>query len=786
MLGNPCLWPFVPISVGPGCSEVRRLWLVTRPGSPRHGRPIGQAFPVGTAVVGLLGTMTMVIGGTLAGAAAPGASGRLWSVPTVPVSPRADLLVALTLFYAGMIVLVRSWLRLRRHVLRQGLAAAVVVGVAVIWALPFLVGPPLGSRDVYAYGAQGRLAAQGIDVFSEGPSALGDNPVLDPVDPLYLDAPVVYGPVFVALSSELADWTGDGLVASVLAYRLVAVLGLTVAAVAVWDLARSMGRNTADAMVLTVANPLVLLHLVSGAHNESLMLAFLMSGLALGTRPRFRHLGIVLCAFAATIKVPAVLGAAFLAWPWIVAAVDWRGRFGRLVLAAAEIMAVITLATRSTPWGWGWVDALIDASPVDAYLSVTSIVGSVVHLTTGLEATSVLAVARVTGVVLAALIVLALLLNRRQGGLVGLAWALLFIAVLHPTTQPWYLTWGLLLMAAATAGERNRWLVAGCAAAAFVVLPVGPQLGLVLLDNSTLTSLLIAGAALSVLTLSPRTVAAPVVRGRSGGRGITVIVPTRNERDNVAPLVDEVALATADLRSEGRRVEVLFVDDSDDDTAEVVRSVSLTSPLDVVVIHRIGAQRWGGLGGAVVDGFAAATGELAVVIDGDLQHPPSIVPQLVRAIDAGASANGGASVGRVELVAASRRIPGGSDGTGLSPVRRRLSMAVAAVVRLLFPRRVRRVADPLSGCFAVALGSLDLGRLQPDGFKILVEVLATHPELQVAESPYVFQGRHEGVSKATWRQGVTLLGHLADLRLRTSWPWAGAPTPMRSGVLEPV
>ncbi len=720
----------------------------------------------------------MVLGGSLAGAAAPGASGRLWSVPTVPVSPRADLLVALTLFYAGMIVLVRSWLRLRRQVFRRGLAAGVVVAVAVMWAIPFLVGPPLGSRDVYAYGAQGRLAAEGIDVFAEGPSALGDNPMLDPVDPIYLDAPVVYGPVFVALSSELAGWTGDRLVASVLAYRLVAVLGLTVAAVAVWDLARSMGRNTADAMVLTIANPLVLLHLVSGAHNEALMLAFLMSGLALGIRPRFRHLGIVLCAFAATIKVPAVLGAAFLAWPWIVAAVDWRGRFSRLALAAAEIMTVITLATRSTPWGWGWVDALIDASPVDAYLSVTRLIGGAVHLLTGLEATSVLTVARVAGMVLAALIVLALLLNRRHSGLVGLAWALLLIAVLHPTTQPWYLTWGLLLMAAATAGERNRWLVTGCAAAAFVVLPVGPQLGLVLLESSTFTSLLVAGAGLSMLTLSPRTAAAPVVRSRGTGDGVTVIVPTRNERDNVRPLVDAVAEATAELRNAGRRVDVLFVDDSDDGTADVVRAVAADSRLPVAVMHRTGVDRWGGLGGAVVDGFAAASGELAVVIDGDLQHPPSIIPQLVEAA--------GPAGSPARLVVASRRIPGGSDGVGLSPLRRRLSIAVAGFVRLLFPRRVRRVADPLSGCFAVSLRALDLGRLQPDGFKVLVEVLATHPELAVHESPYVFQGRNEGVSKASWRQGVTLLGHLADLRLRTSWPWAGAPTPVRSRVLEPV
>jgi hypothetical protein len=723
--------------------------------------------------------MTIVVGGSLAGAAAPGASGRLWSVPTVPVSPRTDLVVALSLFYGGMIVLIRSWLRLRRAVLRDGVTGAIVVMVAVIWAVPFLIGPPLGSRDVYAYGAQGRLAAEGIDVYSEGPSALGDDPVLDPVDPLYLDAPVVYGPTFVALSSEVAERTGGGVIASVLAYRLIAVLGLSVAAFAVWDLARALGRNTADAMVLTIANPLVLLHLVSGAHNEALMLAFLMGGLALGTRPRFRHVGIVLCAFAATIKVPAVLGAAFLAWPWIVAAVGWRRQGIRLALAGTEILAVITLATRSTPWGWGWVDALIDASPVDAYLSVTRLLGGAVHLTTGLDAASVLSIARLAGVALAGMLVLALLLNRRSSGLVGLAWALLLIAVLHPTTQPWYLTWGLLLMAASTAGDRNRWFVVACAAAAFVVLPVGPQLGLVLLESSTFASLVAAFVALVVLTLSPKTLSTPERRSGLIADGVSVIVPTKNERANVAPLIRSIADATAETRRCGTRVDVLFVDDSEDDTADVVRSCAREAAarwgIEVEVMHRAGNTRWGGLGGAVVEGFACAKGRIAVVIDGDLQHPPSIVPTLADACRSG-----------IELAVASRRIPGGSDGTGLTPLRRRISIVVAGAVRLLFPTRIRRVADPLSGCFAVSLESLDLSRLQPDGFKILVEILATHPELEVAEVPYVFRGRSEGVSKATWRQGITLIGHLADLRLRTSRPWAGAPTPIRSGVLELV
>jgi hypothetical protein len=226
----------------------------------------------------------MVIGGVLAGAAAPGASGRLWSVPTIPVRPSADLLLALVVFYAGLILLVRAWLKLRRDAHRVGSTVGSVVLIVVVWSLPLLAGPPMGSRDVYAYAAQGRLAAEGFDVYAEGPAALGDDPILDAVDPLYLEAPVVYGPVFVALSSAVTERTGGGLVLPILAFRALAVLGLAVAAFGVWDIARGLGRDPVDALVLAVANPLVLLHLVSGAHNEALMLAFLVGGVALGRR----------------------------------------------------------------------------------------------------------------------------------------------------------------------------------------------------------------------------------------------------------------------------------------------------------------------------------------------------------------------------------------------------------------------------------------------------------------------------------------------------------------------
>lgn len=736
---------------------------------PPAPRPISRS----TLFLGLIGTSVLVVGGALAGAVAPEASGRFWSVPTVPVRPRIDLVPALAMFYGGLILLVRAWLRLRRECLRRDASVAAVVLVAVVWSLPLLVGPPLGSRDVYAYAAQGRMAAEGLDVYEQGPSALGDDPVLDSVDPLYLDAPVVYGPVFVALSSALSERTGGGVVASVLAFRALAVAGLAVAAVAVWDLARGLGRNEADAMVLTIANPLVLLHLVSGAHNEAIMLAFLMSGVAIGRRARWRHVGVALCAFAASIKVPAVLGAVFLVWPWMMAAPTLRSRAVRLLVGAAETLIVITLATRFTGWGWGWVDAIMDATPVDAYLSITQVVGEGVTLTTGLDAGAVLAVARLSGLLVAGLATLMLLVRGRQSAPVALGWSLLLFALFHPTTQPWYLTWGILLLAAATAGDRNRGFVGGCAFAAFVVLPVGPQLGLVLVENAGVVPVAVALGAMALLTLSPLPDSPPRRRLLLSPDVVSVIVPTRDESANVEPLVEDLLRGTSPLRDDGLSVEILFVDDSADRTPDVVtvmaERVCHEEGFDVRLLHRDEADRWGGLAGAVVDGFDHVRGSTVVVMDGDLQHPAAVIPNLVGAVlDRSA-----------DLVVASRRIPGGSDSAGLTRLRLAASKVMGFGVRRLFPRRVGPVADPLSGFFAVRLDALDLERLHPDGFKILVELLASQRELRVVERPFRFGDRGDGVSKASWAQLLRFIGHTIDLRVRTSRPWAGAGSSAR-------
>ena len=771
--------------LGSAASRTGRSGLVGIGGGERR-RPLTSI-----AALGFLATALIVIGGALAGGAEPGGAGRLWAVPAVPVRPSVSLLPALTAYFGGMILFVRSWLLLRRHHIASarsgGLSVRSLAIVVLIWSAPLLIGPPLGSRDVYAYAAQGRLADQGYDVYSEGPAELGaDDPVLAPVDPLYHETPVVYGPVFVSLSSWVAATVGARVVAAVLAFRALAVLGLVVAALAVHDLARGLKRDPVDALILAIANPLVLFHLVSGAHNEAIMLAFLLSGVAIGRRRPLLPLGIALCAFAAAIKLPAILAVAFLGWPWAVEAWTAGRRVAenlaqvgaRVALVAGEALLVIAAAGRLTGWGWGWVDAIGNSRPVNAYLSITRLIGGGFSLLTGLDVDRALVAARLSGLLLAAGVTCLLLLRNHRSWPTALAWSLLLWAVLHPTTQPWYLTWGVMLLAATSAGERNRGLIAACVFGSFVVLPIGPQLGLVALDDIGPLRLLAATVVLALLTFSPARERASRRRADTDPGTVSVIVPTRHEAENVSSLVAELRDVAGAPPLSGRRVEVLFVDDSDDDTPAVIEALVEATGPDVAVdgrpavavelFHRSGEDRWGGLGGAVVDGLTLASGSVVVVMDGDLQHPVATIPQLVAEIDRGA-----------DVAPASRRVEGGSDHLGLSVLRRWFSHGGASLARWLFPIRLGPVRDPLTGFFALRLGRVDLQRLQPDGFKILVEILATHPGLRVGEVPFRFVERRRGLSKASPSEGMRFLGHLADLRIRTTRVWAGAPVPQR-------
>lgn len=232
---------------------------------------------------------------------------------------------------------------------------------------------------------------------------------------------------------------------------------------------------------------------------------------------------------------------------------------------------------------------------------------------------------------------------------------------------------------------------------------------------------------------------------------VTIIVPTFNESLNVEELVTRTENAVGH-----RAVEIVFVDDSTDDTPQVIEQVARRHRIPVRLIHR--DVPVDGLGGAVLEGFRVANGRWAVVMDGDLQHPPEMLPGLID------TALRGEADGSVDLVAGSRFVEGGS-AEGLSDgVRVFFSHFGNGIAKLLFPRKLAKSTDPMSGFFAVRLDAIDLSLLRPRGFKILLEILC-RKQMKVAEVPATLAPRGGGESKADAKQVVRLTRQIVALRI---------------------
>ena len=233
------------------------------------------------------------------------------------------------------------------------------------------------------------------------------------------------------------------------------------------------------------------------------------------------------------------------------------------------------------------------------------------------------------------------------------------------------------------------------------------------------------------------------------GYDISLVIPTRNEAGNVEPLLMRMHQAL-----KGIAAEVVFVDDSTDDTPTVIAKLQEWFPLPIKLIHRPKELRKNGLGGAVVEGFKAAQGTWVCVMDADLQHPPEMIPRLFRQ----------AQKSGADVVMGSRLAPGG-DASSLGLTRSVISYVFAWTTRLTFPQRLRKVTDPLTGFFMTRRAALNPQELKPDGFKILLEILVSHPQLKVTEVPIQFGYRNAGESKASASETIKFFRGLLRLRL---------------------
>jgi len=228
-------------------------------------------------------------------------------------------------------------------------------------------------------------------------------------------------------------------------------------------------------------------------------------------------------------------------------------------------------------------------------------------------------------------------------------------------------------------------------------------------------------------------------------RTISLIIPTYNERDNIIPLVERIHHALSNYN-----YRILFVDDdSSDGTAELATGLSQKYPVNVIV-----RKDKRGLASAVVDGIKHVTGDIVGVMDADLQHPPEVIPDLLKEIEDGA-----------DIVIASRYVKGGAY-QGLGLVRKIISKGAISLAHLLLPS-TRQIKDPMAGFFVFARQVIAGADLKPTGYKILLEILVQGEFQSIAEVPYTFRARSSGESKLSARQQIEYPKHVYSLMRRT-------------------
>ena len=267
----------------------------------------------------------------------------------------AVLLLGLLLVYGGLLLLIRTWIQLSKSLLnRPGAPIKNLCWILVLWVIPMMVIAPMFSRDVFSYAAQGEMVSRHVNPYVYGPFTLGSGPYVNPVDPLWGNTPAPYGPLFLIIDGFFASVTFHSAIGTVIALRLLELASVGLLAWCIPKLARTANRDAGQAFVLAVLNPIVVLTLVGGAHNDAMMVALLVAGI---TAARMKHpvWGVVLCALAAAVKVPAALGILYIAWDWLGPGVPIRQRIRPMVMSGVIAGAVLGVLTLISGLGLGCV-----------------------------------------------------------------------------------------------------------------------------------------------------------------------------------------------------------------------------------------------------------------------------------------------------------------------------------------------------------------------------------------------------------------------------------------------
>jgi hypothetical protein len=396
---------------------------------------------------------------------------------------------------------------------------------------------------MYSYLAQGAVLAHGLNPYHTAPQALHDSHLLAGVSSTWTRTTTPYGPVFVGMAALVERVAGSHITLAILLLRIPELLGLGLLASAVPRLARAAGADPARATWLAVISPLSLLYLVAGGHNDALMIGLTAAGVLMAVERR-PLLGIILCSLAATVKLPAAAAVVMIGICW------WRSEPGHrrriLGLGGGSVAVVVLAAGAVTGVGVSWISSSLLSTPATARMALTpstAISVSLWEIThrfgAGVEraAAGWENAATLAAIALVGLVALALCSRVRYATLPRyLGLALLAAALGGPAAWPWYLSWGVVLLAADRRAQRQLWLPMILVLCAFPVMADG-QVAIPLPDSLIMVG--VYGLAVLAWALGPRLrrrppAGSPPVPALAGPAQVPGLPPLRPARVTVA------------------------------------------------------------------------------------------------------------------------------------------------------------------------------------------------------------------------------------------------------------
>ncbi|MBC2680928.1 alpha-(1-_6)-mannopyranosyltransferase A [Corynebacterium anserum] len=297
--------------------------------------------------------------------------------------------IMVVIMWIGVLLLMLSWIVVGGHILRHG--RSLTTKMTTAWIAPLFFAGPIMSRDLYSYLMQGTLARDGINAYEHG-AAANPGPLLFEVSADWRNTTTPYGPLHLWIGDLITSVTGDNITAGLFAYKILSIASVVVMMWAVARLARHFGHRASVAVWLGVVNPLSIIHLIGGMHNENIMMALVLVGLYAGVKMgpwRGLVAGATLIAMAVSIKATAFIALPFLGWIAVARIAGrapgglFRETFTRvLTLCATGIAmlgitsAVVSLVTMLSGQTWGWIAEVTGNTKVINPLALPSFIAS--------------------------------------------------------------------------------------------------------------------------------------------------------------------------------------------------------------------------------------------------------------------------------------------------------------------------------------------------------------------------------------------------------------------------